>query len=98
MVRDGKPKPIAGQGQFAESAARPRRQPADIVGDFRKRNCARSERTTEKTDRIPGGLGLKMIGCLAERQAGPRRQVPNRDSAKFGRRVQTGSDRRSAQW
>ena len=88
---------VLGNADLAEAGARPRREPAHVVGDLRQRRRERLQRAVGEDDRVVRGERLELVRRRDERQAGARRQLGRDPRAELRRRVQAGADRGAAE-
>ena len=87
----------AGSLQLAQSAARPRAEPADVVGDLGERHGIGAQRAAQETGRVARRLRLEVVARLDERQPRLFRQFGDYLARKSLGCVQPGAHRRSAQ-
>ncbi len=80
-----------GQADLPESRARTRRRPPQVVGNFVEGQCDHPQHTGRLDQSVPGRLGLEVVACLRQWQAGGRDQLLDDRRGKARRGVDAGA-------
>ena len=78
--------------QFAQAGARPRAQPAEVIGDLGQARRNRRELARDLDAIIARALGLEVVGRLAEREAGLSTENAADPPGKFRMGSQAGTN------
>ncbi|TMQ74903.1 hypothetical protein ACCUM_2477 [Candidatus Accumulibacter phosphatis] len=84
------------QADLADSRARPRRQPAQVVGDFQQRDGKRLQRAVRGDQAVACRQRGELVGRAVKRQPAAASEFGRHAGAEFRVRVQPGADRRTA--
>ncbi|CAM2158157.1 conserved hypothetical protein [Paraburkholderia tropica] len=87
---------VLGNRQFAETAARAAREPANVVGDLHEARGHGLERAVREHERVGGGHHLELVGRRDEGHARELRDGFGHLVRELRMRVQAGADRRAA--
>ena len=83
---------VFGERQFAEAAARPGSQPANVVGDFHERGGQRFQRAAGEDDFVVRGERCEFVGMRAEGKSGELGDFARSALREFRMRVEPGAD------